>query len=132
MKKGACKQLNLSHLEAALPQLLEGARREQWTYETFLERLLSAELEGREQKAIARRLKAARIPSKKTDVRVRFLVSTNALGAEIAGTGGSLVCADLHEHRFPWSSRNRKNASESRIGRPSAHGRLFRAVYAAF
>ena len=66
MKKGACKQLNLSHLEAALPQLLEGARREQWTYETFLERLLSAELEGREQKAIARRLKAARIPSKKT------------------------------------------------------------------
>jgi DNA replication protein DnaC len=61
MKQGACKQLNLSHLEAALPQLLEGARREQWTYETFLERLLAAELEGREQKTIARRLKAARV-----------------------------------------------------------------------
>ncbi len=66
MKQGACKHLNLSHLEAALPQLLEGARGEQWTYETFLERLLAAELEGREQKAIARRLKDARIPRKKT------------------------------------------------------------------
>ncbi|HEY6408879.1 MAG TPA: IS21-like element helper ATPase IstB, partial [Ktedonobacteraceae bacterium] len=66
MKKGAYKQLNLTHLEAGLPQVLEAARREQWTYETLLERALAAELEGREQKAIARRLKAARLPSKKT------------------------------------------------------------------
>jgi DNA replication protein DnaC len=62
----AYKQLNLSHLQAALPQLLETARREQWTYETMVERALCAELDGREQKANARRLKAARIPSKKT------------------------------------------------------------------
>lgn len=62
----AYKQLNLTHLQAALPQLLETARREQWTYETMVERALGAELDGREQKAIARRLKAARIPSKKT------------------------------------------------------------------
>jgi DNA replication protein DnaC len=66
MKKGGYKQLNLTHLEAALPQVLEAARREQWTYEMFLERALSAEREGREQKATARRLKAARIPGKKT------------------------------------------------------------------
>src|ERR1700737_4330467 len=66
MKKGAYKQLNLTHLEAALPHVLEAAQREQWTYETFLERALAAELDGREQKAIARRLKAARIPGKKT------------------------------------------------------------------
>src|SRR5581483_3709044 len=66
MKKGTYKQLNLTHLETGLPQLLEQARREQWTYETLLERALLAELDGREQKAIARRLKAARIPSKKT------------------------------------------------------------------
>jgi hypothetical protein len=57
MKKGTYKQLNLTHLETALPQLLEPARREQWTYETFLERALAAELDGREQKAIARRRK---------------------------------------------------------------------------
>jgi DNA replication protein DnaC len=64
--KGVYKQLNLTHLEVALPQVLELARGEQWTYETFLERAFAAELEGREQKAIARRLKAARIPCKKT------------------------------------------------------------------
>src|SRR5256885_7473796 len=66
MKKGAYKQLNLTHLEAAVPHILEAAQREQWTYETLLERALAAEVDGREQKAIARRLKAARIPGKKT------------------------------------------------------------------
>lgn len=66
MKKGVYKQLNLAHLEATLPTVLDRARTEQWTYETFLERALAAELDGREQKAIARRLKAARIPGKKT------------------------------------------------------------------
>jgi DNA replication protein DnaC len=66
MKKGAYQQLNLTHLEAALPHVLEAARREQWTYEMLLERALAAELDGREQKASARRLKAARIPGKKT------------------------------------------------------------------
>ena len=64
--KGAYKKLNLTHLEVALPQVLDLARGEQWTYETFLERALAAELEGREQKATVRRLKAARIPGKKT------------------------------------------------------------------
>jgi DNA replication protein DnaC len=66
MKQGAYQQLNLSHLAAALPQVVQAAQREQWTYETFLQRALAAELEGREQKAMARRLKAARIPCKKT------------------------------------------------------------------
>ncbi|GCE15032.1 IS21-like element helper ATPase IstB [Tengunoibacter tsumagoiensis] len=63
---GAYKQLNLTQLEMVLPKLLEQARREQWTYETLLERALTAELDGRERKAMARRLKAARIPGKKT------------------------------------------------------------------
>src|SRR5215467_12122425 len=66
MKKGAYKQLNLTHLEAALPHVLDTARREQWTYETMVQRALAAELDGREQKAIARRLKSARIPATKT------------------------------------------------------------------
>jgi hypothetical protein len=42
VKKGVYKHLNLTHLEAA--------RREQWAYETLLERALSAEVDGREQK----------------------------------------------------------------------------------
>ncbi len=76
MKKGAYKHLNLTHLEAALSQVLEAAQREQWTYETFLERALAAELEGREQKAIARRRKRG-APSQQKDGRwVRFCLST--------------------------------------------------------
>jgi DNA replication protein DnaC len=63
---GAYKQLNLTQLETVLPTLLDQARQEKWTYETLLERALAAELDGRERKAMARRLKAARIPGKKT------------------------------------------------------------------
>lgn len=66
MKNNMYKQLNLQHLEAALPRLLLQARTEQWTYETLVQRALSCEVEGREQQALARRLKAARIPCKKT------------------------------------------------------------------
>jgi DNA replication protein DnaC len=66
MSNGIYKQLNLLHLEAALPQLLDQARTGQWTDETLVERALGSEVEGREQKALARRLKAARIPCKKT------------------------------------------------------------------
>jgi DNA replication protein DnaC len=66
MKKGLYHQLNLTHLEAVLPQLFDQARTEQWTYETFLGHALAAEVDGREQKALARRLKSARIPAKKT------------------------------------------------------------------
>jgi DNA replication protein DnaC len=58
--------LNLAHLEAGLPQRLDRARTEQWTDETFLDRALTSELDGREQQAMARRLKSARIPAKKT------------------------------------------------------------------
>jgi DNA replication protein DnaC len=66
MKRGLYQQLNLAHLQAALPQVCSRASAEQWTYETFLEYALAAELDGREQKALARRLKSARIPAKKT------------------------------------------------------------------
>jgi DNA replication protein DnaC len=66
MKHGVYQQLKLAHLEAALPHVLAQARTEQWTYEAFLDRALGAELQGREQQALARRLKSARIPATKT------------------------------------------------------------------
>ena len=72
MKQGVYQQLHLTHLEAALPQLLAAARAEQWTYETMLARALATEVEGRAQQALARRLKSARIPTKKTLVGFDF------------------------------------------------------------
>lgn len=64
--KGAYKKLNLLHLEAVLPRMLEAACQQQWTYEMFLEHVLAAELDGREQNALARRYKAARISKPKS------------------------------------------------------------------
>lgn len=65
-RSSAYRQLQLKYLEAALPPLLESARAADWTYETFLARALTAELDGREQAALVRRLKAARIPAHKS------------------------------------------------------------------
>jgi DNA replication protein DnaC len=98
MKQGVSKPLNLTHLEAALPQLLQTARHEQWTYETCLQRALAAELEGRERKATARRLKAARIPGKKTldgfDFSFQPSLSERRL-RELADLGFVRTCANL-------------------------------------
>jgi DNA replication protein DnaC len=58
--------LQLKHVERGLPDLLEQARRENLTYETFLHQVLRLEVEGRERQAQQARLKAARLPMRKT------------------------------------------------------------------
>ncbi|GHO87167.1 ATP-binding protein [Dictyobacter formicarum] len=60
------KQLGLTQLEQALPQLFETARQEQWTYEQFLKQAIAAEIEGRDRRAAERRLSAAHLPVVKT------------------------------------------------------------------
>jgi DNA replication protein DnaC len=60
------KQLGLTQLEQALPVLYETARQEQWTYETFMNRAIASEIEGRDRRAVERRMTAARLPSLKT------------------------------------------------------------------
>jgi DNA replication protein DnaC len=57
-----CQRLNLTSVMAVLPQLLDEARQQQLSYEALLERVLTVELEGRQQRAQARRLRAARLP----------------------------------------------------------------------
>jgi len=60
------KHLGLTQLEMALPMLFETARQEQWTYETFFNRAIAAEIEGRDRRAAERRMAAARLPTIKT------------------------------------------------------------------
>lgn len=57
------KQLGLTSLAATLPMLLDDARQQQISYELFLQRALGAELVGRQERALQRRLRAARLPS---------------------------------------------------------------------
>lgn len=117
-KRSVYRHLHLKYLETALPPLLEAAKAADWTYETFLARALSTELEGREQAALARRLKTARMPAKKSldgfdfsfqptlsERRLRELADlafvrtcTNVLFVGPSGTGKthlSLALADL-------------------------------------
>src|SRR5438128_6806851 len=57
------KHLGLTQLEKALPALYETARQEQWTYESFMNRAIAAEIEGRGRHAAERRMTAARLPA---------------------------------------------------------------------
>jgi DNA replication protein DnaC len=131
MKKSVYKHLKLVHLEAALPQVLERARTEQWTYETFLERALGSELDGREQKALARRLKAARIPCKKTLDGFEFSFQPSRTLRRLRELADLADVANLHQPRVSWSSRNRENPSEPGPCGSGARGRLFGALYDA-
>jgi DNA replication protein DnaC len=59
-------RLGLTQLEHQLPTLLETARQRQWTYEVFLEQALQAETTGRQERALHRRLRAAKLPTNTT------------------------------------------------------------------
>jgi DNA replication protein DnaC len=57
-----CQRLNLTSLPSQLPGLVDAARQQQLSYEAFLLTVLTAELEGRQQRAHQRRCRAARLP----------------------------------------------------------------------
>src|SRR5690242_5923730 len=56
------KRLGLTQLARALPTLLDDARVQQLSYEAFLRQALEAEIGGRQQRALQRRLRAAHLP----------------------------------------------------------------------
>lgn len=56
------KRLGLTQMERALPSLLDQARVQQLSYDAFLRQALEAEVSGRQQRALERRLRAAHLP----------------------------------------------------------------------
>jgi len=60
------KLLRLKYVEKQLPDLLEQARLHSLTYEAFLRRVLTLEIEGRKAAASHNREKAAKLPVRKT------------------------------------------------------------------
>jgi DNA replication protein DnaC len=58
--------LHLKHVEKGLPDLMEQARMHSLTYDAFLRRFLMMEVEGRKLAAAQTRLKAAKLPARKT------------------------------------------------------------------
>ncbi len=71
------QRLRLAHSATVLSKLLDGAQREQWGYEEFLQRLVETELFGREQQKLERRIKAARFPMLKTLEEFDFTFQTS-------------------------------------------------------
>ena len=60
------ERLQLSFMREHYPEVLQQAAQEQWMPEDILERLLAGEIQRREDRALQRRLKAARFPFVKT------------------------------------------------------------------
>lgn len=56
------KRLGLTQLARALPTLLDDARQQQLSYDAFLRTALEAEIGGRQQRALERRMRAAHLP----------------------------------------------------------------------
>lgn len=56
------KGLALNTLSEYLPTLLDEARGQQLSYEAFLQQVLTVELQGRQQRALERRIRTARLP----------------------------------------------------------------------
>lgn len=54
--------LRLGQLAAQLPDLIEAARLQKLSYERFLTSVLETELRGRDERALVRRMRAARLP----------------------------------------------------------------------
>jgi DNA replication protein DnaC len=63
---GTLKGLGLTSLAKVVPTLLETARQQQWPYETLLAQAVEAELAGRAERAYARRVRAAHLPTTKS------------------------------------------------------------------
>jgi DNA replication protein DnaC len=59
-------QLGLRHLGQALPSLLDEARQQQVSYETFLYRALAVEAQARHARLLQRRSQAAHLPARKS------------------------------------------------------------------
>ncbi len=58
------KGLGLTQLAQQLPGLLDTARQQQLSYEAFLRQALESEVDGRQRRALERRLRAAHLPSR--------------------------------------------------------------------
>ena len=58
------KGLGLTQVAPRLPELLEQARQQQLSYEAFLRQALETEVQGRQRRALERRLRAARLPAR--------------------------------------------------------------------
>ena len=71
------KRLGLTQLARVLPTLLDEARQQQLSYDAFLRQALEAELDGRQHRALERRIRAAHLPRRVRDRKSTRLNSSH-------------------------------------------------------
>ena len=104
------KAVRLTHLEKALPELLEQARIHSLTYDAFLRRVLLTEIEARKQQAQDKRLRAARLPVRKS-WKTLISRSSRRHASTSVGISRTVVYSDQYQRDFAGSSRGRQNPS---------------------
>jgi DNA replication protein DnaC len=87
------KGLGLTSLAKVVPGVRETARHEQWPYETFLAQAVGAAVQGRAERALARRVRAAHLPGPKSLESFAFQPSLSERLMQELGTLGFLQTA---------------------------------------
>src|SRR5258707_9887361 len=81
------KRLGLTQLARVLPTLLDEARQQQLSYEAFLRQAVDAELGGRQQRALERRLRAAPFSAPGGPPRLDFFFPPPLFFGPLPGVG---------------------------------------------
>ncbi len=91
-----CKQLRLPTIAGQFTKLAEQAQRENQSHLHYLETLLAAEIEEREQSTIARRLREAHLPKVKTLEEFDFTQTPQVSASQIRvlAEGGYIARAE--------------------------------------
>src|ERR1700724_3727759 len=111
-----CKLLHLPAVAAQCAQLAEQAVRERRTHLGYLEALLQAELEEREQRLVERRIREAHLPRMKTLGRVQLLTMPPGLSATASRAGLRSLYRTCRAHHLYRRQRYGQNSSANLIG----------------
>ena len=111
-----CKVLHLPTVAAQCGQLAEQAVRERHTHLGFLEALLQAELEEREQRLVERRIREAHLPRMKTLEEFDFAQCPRHLGATDPRTRRGRLHRAGRAHHLYRRQRHRQDPSAHRFG----------------
>ena len=123
------KGLGLTQLAQQLPTVLDAARQQQLSYEAFLRQALESEVQGRQRRALERRLRAAHLPARTRLESFDFTFQptlSERLVRELAGFG---LCGECHECGVPGSTRSREDPFGERIGGSSGRSGLHSVVH---
>lgn len=120
--------LHLKYVEKKLPELLEQARLHSLTYEAFLRRVLTLEIEGRKAVASHNREKTAKLPVRKTLEEFHFSFQPT-LSDRLLWELAELSFLKTHTNCSFGPAGRRENSFGDQFVGQSPRSRLFGSLY---